>query len=287
VTGVAGYVAEPYLQGAVHPEILFPAYAAGLNLAEAFYLALPDLSWQSVIVGDPLCAPFPRPPVAAADIDPEADAATELPAWFGARRSDVLRSLFKNVPAGAVTLLVRAEGRGNRGDDAGARDALESAIRDNPDFAAAQLQLALLYEQARDYARAKDRYAEVVRVEPNNAVALNNLAYNLAVHQNNLAEALPFARRAWAVTPNNVNIVDTLAWIHHLQGNSSEAARLLRTMVQRDTGLAEVHLHAAIVFAAVGDLRESERQLVLAVTRDPALEDTSSVRDLRERLKKG
>ena len=42
VTGVAGQVGEPYLLGAVRPDILFPAYLAGFNLAEAFYLATPD-----------------------------------------------------------------------------------------------------------------------------------------------------------------------------------------------------------------------------------------------------
>jgi Flp pilus assembly protein TadD len=143
-----------------------------------------------------------------------------------------------------------------------------------------------LYEQAKDYARAKDRYYQVLKVQPNNTVALNNLAYNLAIHQNNIGEALPLARRAWAVTPNNVNVVDTLAWIHHLQGNSAEAARLLRTAVQRDTGNPEVHVHAATVFAAVGDLREAERQIGIAVKRDPALEETPSIRELRDRLKK-
>src|SRR5688572_770132 len=41
VTGVSGHVGEPYVMGAVRPEILFPAYLAGFNLAEAFYLAAP------------------------------------------------------------------------------------------------------------------------------------------------------------------------------------------------------------------------------------------------------
>ena len=58
VTGVAGYVGEPFLDGTIRPDILFPAYVGGLNLIEAYYAAMPYLSWQTVIVGDPLCAPF-------------------------------------------------------------------------------------------------------------------------------------------------------------------------------------------------------------------------------------
>ena len=58
ITGVAGHVAEPFLNATIRPDILFPAYTSGFNLAEAFYLAMPFVSWQTVVIGDPLCAPF-------------------------------------------------------------------------------------------------------------------------------------------------------------------------------------------------------------------------------------
>jgi hypothetical protein len=32
-------------------------------MAEAYYLAMPYLSWQTIIVGDPLCAPFLTSPL--------------------------------------------------------------------------------------------------------------------------------------------------------------------------------------------------------------------------------
>jgi uncharacterized protein (TIGR03790 family) len=54
-TGASGNVYEPYLSGCVRPDHTLPAYAQGRNLAESFYLGLPVLSWQSVILGDPLC----------------------------------------------------------------------------------------------------------------------------------------------------------------------------------------------------------------------------------------
>ncbi len=55
VSGISGNIDEPYLSQTVRPDQLFPAYLSGRNLAESFYLALPSLSWQSLIVGDPLC----------------------------------------------------------------------------------------------------------------------------------------------------------------------------------------------------------------------------------------
>jgi uncharacterized protein (TIGR03790 family) len=58
VTGVVGYVYEPYLESTARPQIFLPACRAGFTLAESFYMSLPGLSWQPVVVGDPLVAPF-------------------------------------------------------------------------------------------------------------------------------------------------------------------------------------------------------------------------------------
>ena len=53
-TGASGNVYEPYLQGCARPDYVLPAYYHGRNLAESFYLGLPFLSWQGVVIGDPL-----------------------------------------------------------------------------------------------------------------------------------------------------------------------------------------------------------------------------------------
>ena len=54
-TGCSGHVTEPYLGSCPRPDLLLPAYFAGRNLAESYYLAIPGLSWQNIVVGDPLC----------------------------------------------------------------------------------------------------------------------------------------------------------------------------------------------------------------------------------------
>jgi len=54
-SGCSGHVYEPYLSATPRPQILLPAYYHGRNLAESYYLAIPGLSWQNIVVGDPLC----------------------------------------------------------------------------------------------------------------------------------------------------------------------------------------------------------------------------------------
>ena len=55
-TGASGHVYEPYLTFTPRPDYLLPAYFAGRNLAESYYLSIPALSWMNVVIGDPLCA---------------------------------------------------------------------------------------------------------------------------------------------------------------------------------------------------------------------------------------
>lgn len=55
-SGGSGHVYEPYLNMTPRPDLLLPAYYSGRNLAESYYLAIPGLSWQNIVVGDPLCS---------------------------------------------------------------------------------------------------------------------------------------------------------------------------------------------------------------------------------------
>ena len=55
-TGVSGHVWEPYLAFNPRPQHVLPAYYKGENLAESFYRGIPALSWQNVVLGDPLCS---------------------------------------------------------------------------------------------------------------------------------------------------------------------------------------------------------------------------------------
>ncbi|HVT13882.1 MAG TPA: TIGR03790 family protein [Fimbriimonadaceae bacterium] len=60
VTGVKGYVSEPYTFALAKPDLLFDRYTGGLNLAESFYAASQFLKWKDVVIGDPLCDPYRR-----------------------------------------------------------------------------------------------------------------------------------------------------------------------------------------------------------------------------------
>jgi uncharacterized protein (TIGR03790 family) len=59
VTATMGNVFEPYLDFTHRPDLFVAALARGASLGDAAYEALPVLSWQAILVGDPLYRPFP------------------------------------------------------------------------------------------------------------------------------------------------------------------------------------------------------------------------------------
>ena len=282
VTGIAAQVAEPYFDASVRPDILLPAYVAGFNLAESFYLAMPYLSWQTVVVGDPLCAPFARTPLQAAAIDKGLDPATELPAWFSARRLAVLT---KTTTPDAAKAVLRSEARFAKEDKSGAVKALEEATSGDPKLVSAHLILAGEYEAQSAFDKAIERYRMVLGASPDNLIALNNLAYALAVRKGEAAEAIGHAERAMRLSGGrSPEIADTLAWAQHLLGRDEEAAAILARIVKADPGRAVFRLHAAAVLASLGRIEEAAAELREAVRLDPELEKSDEVKAVRGKL---
>ena len=286
VTGVAGHVAEPYLDATIRPDVLFPAYFSGFNLAEAYYLAMPSLSWQTIIIGDPLTAPFRRAAIEATSLDPAIDPATELPAWFAARA--VKLSTNQNRPVESAALMLLAQSRLVRDDIAGGQAALEEATAKNPKLAEAEILLAALYERTNEAAKARDRYRRVIALAPGNVTALNNLAYSLATSaqasQEARTEAVTLARRAVALAPRTPAVLDTLAWVLHLAGDTASARSPIAQAIQLAPTEAEVLFHGAAIDVASGDLASARARLDRALAINPALQSKPEVQEIAAKL---
>jgi uncharacterized protein (TIGR03790 family) len=288
VTGIAGHVSEPFLEATIRPDILFPAYLSGFNLIEAYYLAMPYLSWQTVVVGDPLCAPFRTRSLTSQEIDKGLDPDTELPALYGRRRlTGMSAEAYKKsgVHPDTVKLILRSEARLAKQDRAGARQALEEAVARDDRIVEPQLRLANLYELAQEYDKAIERYRRLLEIVPQNPVVLNNLAYGLAVRKNSVQEALPLAEKAHSLAKGSPSVADTLAWIYHLSGQEEKAAKLLEEAARAAPQNAEIHQHFALVSAALGNKLAAEVALQRALEIDPKIRQREEVKQLQIKLK--
>jgi uncharacterized protein (TIGR03790 family) len=284
VTGVAAHVSEPLLSATVRPQILFPVYLGGLNLAEAFYSAMPYLSWQSLVIGDPLCAPFRRAIVPPDKLYRGLDSSTDMPGLFAERRLAVLSRT--GLKPDALKLSMKAEVQLARGAKPEYQRLLLQATELEPRMSGANLQLGMLFDESGDHQQAIERYRKVVAIDANNAAALNNLAYAMAVYGHTPKEALPLAERAYQLAPSPV-VADTVGWIQHLLGDDRAAAPYMEKAVTGAPDNVEVLIHAATVHAVLRDVARARREYEAAQKLDPRLDERPEVKALKELLKGG
>jgi Flp pilus assembly protein TadD len=146
--------------------------------------------------------------------------------------------------------------------------------------------LASVYEKLDEHDKADAVYRKLLEREPNDTVALNNLAYSLAVRHNNPKEALPLAERADILSPRNAVIYDTLGYIKHLMGDHADGARMLALAAQAMPDNTDVQLHAAAALAAAGRLDEAAKRLQAAKAIDPKVAERPEYRETEQKLRK-
>jgi uncharacterized protein (TIGR03790 family) len=283
ITGMTAHVAEPLLDGTARPQILFPAYLDGFNLAEAFYLATPFLSWQNVVIGDPLCAPFPKAPIEPADIDKGIDKETALPVYFSERRLEVLKSTGFNMEALKLNLRVVSLLAQDR-PESEVDELISKIVELEPRLRGFQLRLATEADAAGDYDRAEVMYRSILETDPDNFVALNNLAYLLADKKDNAKEALPLALRAYNLSGQTAIVSDTLGWVHHKLGDHAAALPLIERAIKSAPN-ADLYVHAAAVTLELGNMAAAKGHLDSALKADPKIAERADVKALIGRIK--
>ena len=132
-TATFGNVYEPYLEYTHQPQMLTRAFLGGATLGEAAYYAMPVLSWQAIVLGDPLYRPL-TVPLAEQGQESHARLSGRLASYVALRRLHT--ALASANPNGAQILEEAAR-----------------AMRESPSLALA-FELAQLREQAGDRAGA-------------------------------------------------------------------------------------------------------------------------------------
>ena len=120
---------------------------------------------------------------------------------------------------------------------------------------------------ANDLKGAAAHYETVLKYDPDNLAALNDLAWSYQ----RLGErrALGFAQRAYQVAPDNPAVIDTLGWIFLEQGELALALPLLQKASALAPHAGEIHYHYGMLLARSGDKRGARRELEKALATGP------------------
>ena len=116
--------------------------------------------------------------------------------------------------------------------------------------------LAQAHQNSQRIPEANAEYENVLRHDPDNFLAANNLAWNY--FQSNDARAEETARRAYEIQPENSSVVDTLGWILVKKGSLQDGLAMLRRAEELGDGRAEIRYHLAVGLAASGEAAEAK-----------------------------
>jgi Flp pilus assembly protein TadD len=100
---------------------------------------------------------------------------------------------------------------------------------------------------------------KVLRAEPDNVTALNNLSW--LYHQAGDDRALALARRAYQLQPKSPHVADTLGWILLAEGQVPEAVSTLAEASMLAPREPDIAFHYAAALARHGARPEAERRL--------------------------
>lgn len=146
------------------------------------------------------------------------------------------------------------------------------------------VELALLYDGTGQKDRARPIYDQILKLQPDNAVALNNLAYLKAEEGSDLDQALTYATLAVQKAPNVPAITDTLGYVYIKKSMSQDAAKLYRTLVTKEPANPLFRYHLAMVLQQLGDRASAKKELEIALKNKPTKEDENRIRELMNKL---
>lgn len=130
---------------------------------------------------------------------------------------------------------------------------------------------------------AEQSYREALKLNPDDFVAMNNLAYLLAEKGRELDEALRLAARAHQLKPENPEFSDTLAWVYLKKNMPSNAVQLLAPLASKYPGSPQFRHHYGLALLASGDKVKARQELEAALKAQPS---PQVERQIREALNK-
>jgi tetratricopeptide (TPR) repeat protein len=115
-------------------------------------------------------------------------------------------------------------------------------------------------------------------LDPENAIALNNLAMALAESGADLDNALAMAEKARRKLPDNPGVADTIGWVYTKKGLNESAVQTFRGLVKKHPDEPAYRYHLAVALAQEGKLEEAKSELTIGLAAKPP-------KDLGDRMK--
>lgn len=158
----------------------------------------------------------------------------------------------------------------------------ERWLVENPDDVAVRMAFANDLQVAGEADKATDHYAAVLKVNPDNIIALNNAAWLLK--DRDASHALKHAQRATILAPDSADVLDTLAVVEYANKNYTKALRSIERALKINPGRPSLVYHHAMITSAAGDNTRAKTILEKLLAKGETFPEIEQARALLERL---
>jgi tetratricopeptide (TPR) repeat protein len=127
---------------------------------------------------------------------------------------------------------------------------------------------------------ARTIYKGIAKAHPENAPALNNVAFFLADTDGDLDEALRLAKNALAKSPGQPSFSDTIGYIYLKKGMLDSAIQSFSTLARRYPTSPSFRYHLGLALFQKGDKTVAKKELQAALANHPSPQETVRIREL-------
>jgi tetratricopeptide (TPR) repeat protein len=171
-----------------------------------------------------------------------------------------------------------------KGDIEQSVNSMEKARAAQPDNTGFTTNLAMLYEMLSKKDLARKYYEMSIKADPNNPLALNNLAYLITETNGDLDQALTYATRAKQRLPDHPEVNDTLGWIYLKKNLTENAIDTFKSLVVQSPANPTYHYHYAMALMQKGDRENAKKECQSALADKPSKEQETQIQQLMTRL---
>jgi len=160
---------------------------------------------------------------------------------------------------------------------------LEQWLKTHPDDHALRHALAQAQLNGKHLKEAADNYRILVRTNPRDLVAHNNLAWLLG--ELNDPQALVISEQAYKLAPKNGAVMDTYGWQLALAGQAKQGVPILRDALNLFPDNPEIRWHFAVALDQVGNKAEAKTELDRLLVSRMAFPQEAQARALLQKLR--
>ena len=196
----------------------------------------------------------------------------------------VYKGLLAQEPKSADLLFRLAETQRRKGDINASIDNFRRCSQEAPNQTNCLRMLGLIMDGTGKRDQAMPIYEQILKISPDDPVALNNLAFAKAEEGVDLDQALTMSQRAVQRAPNSPELADTLGWIYIKKSLSDQAVRIFSDLVVKYPDNPIFHYHYGIALSQKGDKAAARKEFETALNDKPSRDDEAKIRELLSKM---